>query len=42
MNQDRETRPIANVKQAIELIYDGIFKSNYFQNNRRELIEKMA
>ena len=24
------------------MIYDGIFKSVYFQNNRRELIEKMT
>jgi hypothetical protein len=40
--QEQETHPINNFKQAIELIYDGIFKSVYFQNNRRELIEKMA
>lgn len=33
---------VNNPKQAIELIFDGIFKSQYFQEKRRETIDKMA
>jgi hypothetical protein len=33
---------VGSAKEAIELVFDGIFKSSYFQERRRETISKMA